>query len=133
MWRTGFPFITVDQFGRLVSGPHTHRFPDFLTLSPAIERKFGFRGFRWALRLGVDNVTDRRNPTVVDNDENSPTFLRFFGSNHRTFNRRVGFLVRKYDLFSLSRIPHTGSNQPYPRNQHTRRHSHSVLLATNWI
>ncbi len=95
IWRTGFPFITVDQFGRLVSGPDTHRFPDFLTLSPAIERKFGFHGFRWALRLGVDNVTDRRNPTVVDNDVNSPTFLRFFGSNHRTFNGRIRLLGRK--------------------------------------
>ncbi len=95
IWRTGFPFITVDQFGRLVSGPDAHRFPDFVTLSPAIERKFGFRGFRWALRIGVDNITDSRNPTVVDNNINSPTFLTFFSSSHRTFNGRIRLLGRK--------------------------------------
>lgn len=92
IWRSGFPFFTVNQFGELVSAPGQFRFPDFFTLNVAIERKFIFHGYYWALRLGSDNITDRTNPAVVDNNVNSPTFLTFFGQNHRTFNGRIRFL-----------------------------------------
>jgi hypothetical protein len=92
LWHSGFPFSTVDQFGRLVQGPDAHRFPDFFTLNPAIERKFKFHGYRWAARIGIDNITGSGNPTGADNNVNSPTFLTFFGQGHRTFNGRIRFL-----------------------------------------
>ncbi|HKW76074.1 MAG TPA: carboxypeptidase regulatory-like domain-containing protein, partial [Terriglobales bacterium] len=92
LWRSGFPFSTVDQFGRLVQGPDAHRFPDFFTLNPAIERKFNFHGYRWAARIGIDNITNSENPTSVDNNVDSPTFLTFFGQGHRTLNGRIRFL-----------------------------------------
>jgi hypothetical protein len=94
IWHTGFPFFTVDQFGRLASGPAGHRFPDFFTLNPAVERKFAFHGYRWAGRVGIDNVTNSRNPFAVDNVVTSPSFLLFFGTGHRTLNGRIRFLGR---------------------------------------
>jgi hypothetical protein len=95
IWHTGYPFITVDKFGQILSGPGQFRLPDFFTLDPAIERKFVFRGYRWAARIGIDNVTNRLNPFFVDNNVNSPTFLTFFGSGHRTLNGRIRFLGKQ--------------------------------------
>ena len=92
LWRTGFPFATIDQFGQIVSGPGQFRFPDFFTANAAVERKFVFRGYRWAARIGMDDFTNRVNPTVVDNNVNSPSFLTFFGITHRTVNGRIRFL-----------------------------------------
>lgn len=92
LWRSGFPFSTVNNFGILVQGPSAHRFPGFFSLNPAIERKFTFHGYRWAARVGLDNVTNSVNPTGVDNNVDSPTFLTFFGQGHRTLNGRIRFL-----------------------------------------
>jgi hypothetical protein len=92
IWRSGFPFFTVDQFGQLASGPGQFRFPDFFTLNVAIERKFRFKGYYWAARVGIDDITGRQNAATVDNNINSPTFLTFFGQSHRTLNGRIRFL-----------------------------------------
>jgi hypothetical protein len=92
IWRSGFPFFTVNQFGELVSAPGQFQFPDFFILNITVERKFNFKGYRWAARLGVDNVTDSPNPTTVDNNVDSPTFLTFFGQGHRTLVGRIRFL-----------------------------------------
>jgi hypothetical protein len=92
LWHTGFPFFTINQFGELVSAPGQFRFPDFFTLNLAVERKFNFKGYRWALRVGVNDVTNNQNPTVVDNNVNSPSFLAFFGAGHRSLNGRIRFL-----------------------------------------
>ena len=95
IWRSGFTFVTIDQFGQIVSGPGQFRFPDFITLNLAVERKFTFHGYRWAGRIGMDDVMDRQNPTVVDNNINSPTYLTFFGTDHRTVAGRIRFLGKK--------------------------------------
>ena len=68
------------------------RFPDFFTLNVAVERKFNFKGYRWAARIGLNDITDRQNATTVDNNVNSPTFLTFFGQSHRTLEGRIRFL-----------------------------------------
>ncbi|HYL91773.1 MAG TPA: carboxypeptidase regulatory-like domain-containing protein [Alphaproteobacteria bacterium] len=94
LWRTGFPFVTVDQFGRLVNGPGVFRFPNFFTLNPAIERKFTLRGQRWAARLAINDITNQVNPGFVDNNVNSPGFLNTFGTGHRTFAGRIRWLGR---------------------------------------
>jgi hypothetical protein len=95
LWRTGFPFVTVDQFGRLVSGPGQFRFPDFLSVNPAIERKFAFKGYLWAARVGIDNITNSQNAAFVDNVVGSPTFLTLGGFSHRTLNGRIRLLGKK--------------------------------------
>ncbi|MCU1218859.1 MAG: hypothetical protein JWN42_56 [Candidatus Angelobacter sp.] len=95
IWRSGFTFVTIDQFGQIVSGPGQFRFPDFFTLNATVERKFAFHGYRWAARIGVDNIMNRENPSAVDNSINSPGFLTFFGTDHRTVNGRIRFLGKK--------------------------------------
>lgn len=92
IWRSGFPFFTVNQFGQLVSAPGEFRFSDFFTLNVAVERKFNFKGYHWAARIGIDNITNSLNPVTVDNNTNSPTFLTFFGAGHRTLNGRIRIL-----------------------------------------
>ena len=47
------------------------------------ERRFTFRGKRLALRVGVNNLTDHRNPTAVNNVIGSPQYLQFFGDEGR--------------------------------------------------
>jgi len=95
LWRTGFPFFTVDQFQQLVDGPGAHRFPHYFTLNPALEKKFNFRGYRWAVRAGIDNVTGSKNPAFVDNNINSTTYLTFGTFGRRTFNGRIRLLGPK--------------------------------------
>lgn len=95
LWRSGFPFVTIDNFGRLVSGPGQFRLPNFLSINPALERKFAFKGYLWAARVGIDNVTGSENASAVDNNVNSPAFLALGGFSHRTLNGRIRFLGRK--------------------------------------
>jgi len=92
IWHSGFSFITIDQFGQIASGPGQFRFPDFFTLNASLERKFTFKGYRLAGRIALENITDRTNASVVDNNINSPTFLSFFGTDHRTLAGRIRFL-----------------------------------------
>lgn len=95
LWRTGFPFVTVNDFLELVDGPAAHRFPDFFTLNPAVERKFIFRGYRWVARVGIDNLTNSQNPTLVNNITSSSFFLTFDGLSHRTLQGHIRFLGRR--------------------------------------
>jgi len=95
LYRTGFPFITVNDFGQLVNGTGTFRFPAYLSLSPAIEKKFAFHGYLWAARVAIENITNNPNANVVDNNVNSPTFLTFFGQARRTLNGRIRFLGKQ--------------------------------------
>jgi len=94
-WRTGYPFSVVNQEQELVGLPSRLRFPDFLSLNLHVERRFRFFGFEWAIRGGFDNITGRGNPTVVDNNINSPNFLSFSGERGRSFTGRIRFLGRK--------------------------------------
>jgi hypothetical protein len=94
-WRSGFPFNVFDDQQELAGPPNRQRFPDFFTLNPALERRFNFHHYLWAIRVGMDNITDRQNPTFVDNNINSPTFLTFSGFHGRTFNGRIRFLGKE--------------------------------------
>jgi len=93
-WRTGFPFSITDDGGRVAGGVNTHRFPSNLDLNVHIERRFTFRGYRFAIRLGANNLTDHRNPTAVSNVIGSRTFLQFFGDEGRHFVVRLRMFGR---------------------------------------
>jgi hypothetical protein len=95
LYHSGFPFATVNNFGRIVNPPGVFRLPHFFTLNPAIEKKFTFHGYRWAARVGIDNATDSPNAPSVDNNVDSPTFGALFGQGHRTFNGRIRLLGRQ--------------------------------------
>lgn len=94
-WRTGFPFSLVDQNQELVGSPNSNRFPAFFSSSLHAERRFRLLGFQWALRAGFENLTGRQNPTVVNNNVDSPQFLAFSGIQGRVFTGRIRFLGRK--------------------------------------
>jgi hypothetical protein len=92
--RSGFPFSVVDQFGNVIGGADAHRFPFNFELNAHIERRFVFRGYRVALRVGVNNVTDSGNYSAVNNISGAPQFLQFLGDEGRHVVVRVRFFGR---------------------------------------
>lgn len=92
--RSGFPFSVRQQTG-VISGPvDSYRYPVNFDLNVAIERMITFGGFRFALRGGVDNLTNQANPTAVNNVAGSPQYLQFFGKEGRHFVVRIRFYGR---------------------------------------
>lgn len=90
-YRTGFAFSAANQAG-IISGPvDSYRFPANLDLNLHLERRFIFRGYRFALRGGVNNLTNSRNPTAVNSTIGSPQFLQFLGDEGRHFEFRIRF------------------------------------------
>jgi hypothetical protein len=95
LWRTGFPFLAVNNQQALVPSAGFFRFPNFVMLNPAIERKITLHHYQFAVRLGIDNITNNSNPASVNNDIQSPQFRTFSGTGHRTLNARIRLLGRK--------------------------------------
>jgi hypothetical protein len=95
IWRTGFPFLAVNNQNALVPSAGFFRFPDFVELNPAIERKFTFHHYLFAGRIGVDNITGNQQASSVINDIQSPAFGTFSGLGRRTLVGRIRLLGRK--------------------------------------
>lgn len=93
-WRDGFPFSVHDDNGRQVGQVNSWRLPRHFTLNIHIQRKLSFLGHRWSLRPGVDNVTNRPNYNLVNNNIASPEFLNFFGRSPIKLVARVRWLGR---------------------------------------
>src|SRR5262249_48434048 len=81
--RSGFPFSVRQQNGMISGGVDSYRYPVNFNLNVAIERMMAFRGYRFALRVGADNLTNQANPTAVNNVIGSPQYLQFFGKEGR--------------------------------------------------
>lgn len=94
-WRSGYPFSIINNDRRLVEEANSRRFPDFFSLNLHGERRFRLLSFNLALRAGFNNITDRENATVVDNNISSTRFLQFSGVQGRVFTARIRFLGRK--------------------------------------
>ncbi|HWE50801.1 MAG TPA: carboxypeptidase regulatory-like domain-containing protein [Bryobacteraceae bacterium] len=94
-YRTGFPFTVTNEAGEIVGAPNSMRFPDYATVDVALERKFPFRGYLWAWRVGLINSLNRANPNVVNSDIDSPQYLAFARGQSRAVNVRLRFLGRK--------------------------------------
>jgi hypothetical protein len=93
-YRTGYPFSIQDDSGKIVGDLNSYRFPQYVELNLHFERRFGFRGHRWAFRFGCNNLTGRRNPNTVNANTASANFMRFYGGTGRTFNFRIRWLGR---------------------------------------
>ena len=91
-YRTGFPFSVYDDVGNTVGSVNSWRYPDFFELNLHLEKRFHFRGQRWAGRVGFNNITDHRNPNTVNNNMDSDQFLRFYGGQSRSLNFRIRWL-----------------------------------------
>jgi hypothetical protein len=92
--RSGFPYSVRDPTGVVVGAFDGSRFPLNFDLNIAIERMFTLRGYRFALRGGMDNVTNQANPTAVNNVIGVPQFLQFLGDEGRHFVVRIRFFGR---------------------------------------
>ncbi len=88
-YRTGFPFAVVSGSGVVAGAVDSHCYPSNFDLNLHIERRFEFAGYRFAIRVGANNLTDHRNPTAVNNVIGSPQYLQFFGDEGRHFVIRV--------------------------------------------
>ena len=95
LWHSGYPFPIVNNFGEIVAPPGSLRTPDFFTLNPAIEKKFTFHHYRWAVRVGIENITNSSNSLFVDDNRDSPTFGEPIGQAHRTLNGRIRLLGKQ--------------------------------------
>jgi hypothetical protein len=91
-WRTGFPYSQVNDFGQVVGAVNSERFPRFFTLNIHPEWKFNLFGRRWALRAGVNNLTNHENPVIAQTISGMP--VRFYGSEGRHFIVRIRWLGR---------------------------------------
>jgi len=94
-WRTGYPFNLVNSEQRMVGAANSTRFPDYFSLNVHVERRFKILNYEWALRAGFNNLTDHLNAGAVDNNVDSPFFLRYSAIQGRTFTGRIRFLGRK--------------------------------------
>ncbi|MFB3905389.1 MAG: TonB-dependent receptor domain-containing protein [Acidobacteriota bacterium] len=94
-WRSGFPFSVLNQNQEVVGAANSRRFPDYFSLNLHLERRFRFANYEWALRAGFNNLTDHTNPSVVNNNIDSPGFLSFSALQDRAFVGRIRFLGKK--------------------------------------
>ena len=95
--RTGFPFTELTDQQELLSPVGAYRFPDYFSLNLQLEKRFHLFGYYLALRGGLDNLTGRCNPYVVNNvidpaAHPAPTFSACEG---RAFTSRIRLLGRK--------------------------------------
>ena len=93
-WHQGFPFSVVNEDQELVGTPDRIRYPAFFSLNMALERRISLFGFRWQLRAGFDDITDRHNPNAVDNNIDSPTYLTYGSTGGRSLTGQVRLLGR---------------------------------------
>lgn len=96
-WRDGLPFSVHDDNGKQVGRVNSWRLPRFFSLNVHVERKLSFLGHRWALRPGVDNLTNRPNYRFVNNNVDSPEFLDLSGRSPIKLVIRVRWLGKSSD------------------------------------
>ena len=96
-WRSGFPFSVEDEAGRIIGTVNSRRFANFFELNLQVERKLAVMGHRWGFRFGFVNLTGSQNPTVVNNNIDSPNFLQFAGGTSRALVTRLRWLGRTKD------------------------------------
>ena len=94
-YRTGFPYSVINLQQQLVGPPNSARFPVYSSLNLGIEKKFGFRGYLWGVRVEAVNAFNRQNPDTVVNNINAPNFRTFSGGQRRAVTLRIRFVGRK--------------------------------------
>jgi hypothetical protein len=80
-------------FENLVS--HSRRFPNYLSVSSGLEWRFHFRGSYFGLRGVIENVTDSRNPLVVNNMIDSSQYGTFSEFEGRVFTASIRLIGAK--------------------------------------
>jgi hypothetical protein len=94
-WHTGFPFTSVDAGYQVAGAAGSQRFPDYLSLSPGLEWRFHFRGSYFGLRGVIENMTNSKDPFVVNNVVDSPQYGTFSEFEGRAFTARIRLIGSK--------------------------------------
>ncbi|HYL63446.1 MAG TPA: carboxypeptidase regulatory-like domain-containing protein [Candidatus Methylomirabilis sp.] len=94
-YRTGYPYSSFNLQQQIVGSANSLRFPDYASLNLGIEKKFGFRGYLWAVRVESINILGRENPDIVVSNVDAPNYGTFEGGQGRAFTLRVRFIGRK--------------------------------------
>jgi hypothetical protein len=94
-WHTGFPFDSVNANQQVVGAAGSLRFPDYVSFNPGLEWRFHFRGSYFGLRGVMENATNRNNPSVVNNNVDSPEFGTFSEFVGRAFTARIRLIGSK--------------------------------------
>jgi hypothetical protein len=94
-WHTGFPFDSVNANQQVVGAAGALRFPDYVSFNPGLEWRFHFRGSYFGLRGVMENATNRNNPSVVNNNVDSPEFGTFSEFEGRAFTARIRLIGSK--------------------------------------
>jgi hypothetical protein len=93
-WRTGFPFSILTPGNQVVGAVNSQRFGANFDLNLHLEKRFVLFRYRWAIRVGANNLTDQRNATAVNSVVGSPSYLRFYGTEGRHFVVRIRLFGR---------------------------------------
>jgi Carboxypeptidase regulatory-like domain/TonB-dependent Receptor Plug Domain len=88
--RSGYPYSARDQYGLVQGAVNSYRYPLNFDLNLAIERMVTFHGRRFALRGGVNNLTNQLNATAVNNVV-GPGFQKLLSGEGRHFVVRIRF------------------------------------------
>lgn len=90
--RSGFPYSTQNEDGHILGKVNAQRFPAFFEMNLHLERRFAYRGHRWAWRFGGNNITNRINPDSLNPFVGPGQAVRFYGGTGRSFNARIRWL-----------------------------------------
>lgn len=93
-YHSGFPFSAINTEQRLVGVANGFRYPSYLSLNVALEKRFHFRKREWAIRGAIINVTDHGNPSAVVNNVDAPNFLTFSGRQGLSLNLRLRLVTQ---------------------------------------
>jgi hypothetical protein len=93
--RTGFPYSVQTDSGQVVGAVNSYRFPDYFNLNLHLEKRLRFQHYRFAIRGGFNNLTNHKNPTIVNNILGAPSFRAYYGSEGRHLVFRLRWLGRE--------------------------------------
>jgi len=88
-WHDGFPYTSFDANYRVVGPAGGRRFPDYTSFSPGLEWRVHFRGAYFGLRGVIENITDSRDPAVVNACVDSSQYGVFSVFQGRAITARI--------------------------------------------
>lgn len=91
-WRDGTPFSVYDEIGRQVGKFNSWRLPRYNVINLHVEHRFKLFKKIWAIRLGLDNITNRTNYIQVNPNVSAPNFPNYFGVEPRKLVIRIRWL-----------------------------------------
>lgn len=94
-WRSGIPITSVNVNQQVVGRVGSHSFPNYVSFSPGLEWRFHIHGYYFGLRGMMVNATDSQNPTVVNNNVDSPDYMMFTEPLGRALTARIRLIQSK--------------------------------------